>query len=816
MKRFIIFSVLVISSMHLMAQRGSGNKMGGMPIDGEIMGKVIDSKANVPIEYANIAIYSVRDSSLVSGGITDAKGNFSIKKLSSGRFYMTVNFIGYDKITIQPLMLSPQKKIVDAGTIKLNPASVNLDGVEVVADKLAMQYRIDKKVINVSQIHTSASGTAIDILEKTPSVTVDIEGNVEMRGSSNFTVLIDGKPSPFTGSDALEQIPASSIENIEIITNPSAKFDPEGTAGIINVITKKSKFEGFSGVVNANLGMNEKYGADILINYRTEKFNVFAGGQYNNRLFSGNRERENRTYQNDTIFYNNLTGQNDMLRKSSDIRAGFDYFISPKTTFSTNASFGDRERSRFGESVFHEYTDPASYDESYNDFSDNVSKGTRFSVNSDLTHKFDTKGHEFIAQFQYRTGTSESSDLSELSKDNVVRSGQKSEEIDDDEEFRIKLDYTRPFGDHKLEAGWQTELESEAGYNNSFEYNPITDTYELSPLYSNESKSTKNIHAMYSTVGGEISGFGYQVGLRAEYTDRLISIVDENTDYPLQRWDFFPTLHLSYQLPKDNQVMASYTRRINRPRGWFLEPYISYVDAYNVRAGNPALKPEYINSAEVGWSKKFGRSFVSLETLYRNNINKIERTRKVADIASNIMYNSFDNVGEDHSLGLELMSNIQALKWWNLNLTGSYFYYKVEGLLFEKPFEQESYNWNARMSNTFSIGKSTRIQFDGMYVSPSVTAQGRREGFFFTNAAVKQDFLKRKLTATLQIRDILGTSKHEFESQGEDFYTHMTFQREPRIVMLTLSYKINNYNQRNKRSEGNGNDMDDGGDDGMI
>jgi len=815
MRKIVLYLALVLTTTAFAQRPGGGKRQMNMQIDGEIYGKVIDKDQNAPIEYANIAVYRIKDSSLVSGGITNRKGVFSLKKLPAGRFYMTVKFIGYNTEKVQNVMVTPRQKVVDAGTIKLEPASIALAGAEVVADKIAMQYKIDKKVINVSQIHTSASGSAVDILEKTPSVTVDIEGNVEMRGSSNFTVLIDGRPSPFEGSDALEQIPATSIENIEIITNPSAKYDPEGTAGIINVITKKSKLEGFSGITNVNVGLDNKYGGDVLINYRTDRFNAYVGGEYNHRMHGGERTIENETFGNDTSYHTSSTGAGDMLRKSSNLKAGLDVFLTRKTTVSANVSYGTRDRERINNLDYEEwatdYLGQTFIDNKYTSDNKWVREGDYLSVNSDLTHKFNTKGHELVAQFQFRDGGSNETNTTNLLLDDAIANGQRALEQEKEQRYRMKVDYTLPFGKkNKFEAGWQSQLENATGSNDNFEYDLVNENYVPQPLFSHATESFKNIHALYSTISGEYAGFGFKAGLRGEYTDREISLTDyADSSFALNRIDLFPTAHVSYQLPNDNQVMASYTRRIRRPRDWFLEPFMSYMDAYNIRAGNPNLKPQYINSYEAGWSKKFGRSFVSLEGYYRHTINKMERTRE--RYQSNIMFNSFDNVGEDHAVGIELMSNIQAAKWWNFNLTGSVYNYKIVGVINDLKFSEESLNWNTRVSNTFSLFKGSKIQLDGMYVSPSVSAQGRREGFYMVNTAIKQDFFKRKLAATLQVRDIFGTAKHEFYASGPDFKSYMEFKRKSPTVMLTLTYKFNNY-KNGKRRNGNGDMNGDSGD----
>jgi hypothetical protein len=292
---------------------------------------------------------------------------------------------------------------------------------------------------------------------------------------------------------------------------------------------------------------------------------------------------------------------------------------------------------------------------------------------------------------------------------------------------------------------------------------------------------------------------GYQGGMRGEYTYRFIELMGENEDFGIDRWDFFPTIHASYQYPGGHQMMASYTRRIERPRGWYLEPFETWSDAYNVRKGNPAIKPEYIDSYELGYQKVLGRNLFSVEPYYRVTHNLIERIRTVYD--ANIMLHTIENVGTDYTFGTELMLNLEQFKWWNLNLMGNLYDHRIEGKVHKNPFSQESFSWSARANNTFRFGNSTRIQINGIYNSATVSSQGHREGFFTMNAAFKQDFLNRILSATLQVRDIFSTARHEYTSEGRGFYSHTESFRESPVVMLTITYNINNYRPDRQRDQ---------------
>ena len=808
MCRVWIVVVLILYTTALgFSQRPAIPEKSEIPKKGSITGIIWDKDSNQPVEYASIALYSARDSSLITGVVTGPDGKFILKNLNFGRYYMTIKFIGYNPEEVNDIMLTPENKIKDAGKIFLKQASVELSSVDVVANKASIIYKIDKKIVNPAQFPTAAGGTAVDVLGQTPSVTVDVEGNVSLRGSSSFTVLIDGRPSPFEGSEALQQIPTSSIENIEIITNPSAKYDPEGTAGIINIISKKSKLVGMTGIINSTVGNYDNYGGNFLLNYRTSKFNVYAGADYNHRNHPGFRSNENITYFEDTARYVYSEGDGSFLRETRSIKTGIDLFLGEKTTISSAITIGERRMDRTGELTYEEWTVPAGEHNDYTGENGFSRSGNFFNANAALNHKFNNRGHGLKLDGFYSNSKMDEGSFSTQYENSTISIGQKSDGIEDETEWRLKVDYTLPVNEkYKLEAGWQSRIETEdADYLSSQRENG---NWKVQDEYSYQSSSKINIHAAYTTFAAELGNWGIQGGLRAEQTNREIKNLGSGEVFTLNRWDFFPSVHTSYQISNALQAITSYTRRINRPRSHYLEPYENYMDAYNIRAGNPNLKPEYIDSYEIGLTQQMGESFFSTEAYYRITDNKIERTRY--PYSETVMYNTHENVGKDYSLGVEAMLNIQPVKFWTLNLSGNLYHYKVEGVLYGNSFEEESYNWSSRIGNTFTIDATTRFQIDGMYHSKSVTAQGERKAFFMTNAAVKKEFFNRKLTATLQARDLLKTMTHNIISESPSYKSTMKFDRSSPMIQLSLSLKINNYNTKEREREENGEEGENG------
>jgi len=691
----------------------------------------------------------------------------------------------------------------------------------VVADRPTMNYKIDKKVINVSQQHTSASGTAVDILETIPSVSVDIEGNVSLRGSESFTVFIDSKPTVLEPSEALSQIPASAIEQIEVITNPSAKYDPDGTAGIINIITKKNKLQGLSGLINANAGMFERYGVDFLVNWRKERVSFFFGGDVNQRGFEGTRSSENRTtYGNangDTTSYILSDGDFTRSRISYSFRGGMDWLLNPQNSINFEARIGYRDRTGTSLTDYEEFTIPETATDFYLSNEESSRGGWYYNYSLSYIKKFDRKGHQLYALANYRTSSSDEESVNELIDNNGdIANGQRSLESGPSQDYRFQLDYTLPLRENdKIEAGYNLRIDNSNELSEMYQFNSILMNYEYMNEFRNSVDHKRDIHAVYATYSGELGSFGYQGGLRGEYTYRDITLKETGETFLIDRFDIFPTLHVSYTTLKESQFMASYSRRIDRPRGWYLEPFITWRDAYNVRQGNPALVPEYIDSYEFSHITKFGTNSISVDAYYRVTNNKIERIRSKYEDRDNVFLSTYENVGNDYALGIELMLGLDIAKWWHVDLMGNIYDYRVEGELLGRDFSESSFNWNTRFNNTIRLSKTTRLQLNGMYNSPSISAQGEREGFFMTNVAFRQSFLKNKLSATVQVRDVFGTMSHSAIYQGDDFYTSYEFNPNTPIVTLTLSFKINNFKQERRRG-GSGEEMDGMGEGGEF
>ncbi len=804
MKRFSTFFILLLLTMHSFAQI-PGNRSTAIPSDspdGALKGIIFDTGSNQPMEYASIALFSVKDSSLITGAVSATDGSFTLKPIKYGKYYAVVNFIGFKKHTINNILISPNKKTVDLGVIKLSASGHTLQGVTVTSTQNQVQYQLDKKVVNVGQDINSRNGTAIEALQNIPSVNVDTDGNLTLRGSSSFTVLIDGRPSVLDGSDALKQIPATSIDRIEVITNPSAKYDPSGDAGIINVILKKNVSLGLNGVINATVGTHNKYRSDATINYSVGKFNLTFSANYAHMQDVAHINSLRQNTINDTIKTVDKIGAFHRQPLTRTFKAGFDYKMSDKDVLSLMSSFGMNQFGHTMTSRDTTYYTPSKAGKLALDDNESLTKTNFYGLDLNWQHKFNDKGHELDALlfYSYRDGKT-TNFQTETILNALDPTGQNTDSYQTapSKRFRAKLDYTLPFdnGD-KFEAGYQAQLNSE---NDGYLLYNITGSGQevLNDQFSSNATYNEDIHAAYATYSGKRNKFQYELGLRGEYDYRKIADQHTATPYTINRLDLFPTLHISEDFTPTLQALASYTRRVNRPRNWQLNSFQSYVDPDNIRVGNPGLKPEFVDSYEFSVIKRMNTSFISLEAYYRINHNLI--TNIMSPNSQGIFVNTFDNLNNSYTFGAELMSTTDLTKWLRTTLSADLYNYKLHGSVIGDVVDKNSTNYNFRLNTEVKLAQDTKLQLIGTYRGPSVMAQGDSKETYGLDMALQQNFLKQKLSAVLQMTNILGTMNFDFRTSGQNFYTHNKFSMETRGITLTLSYKLNNFKSDKKKTE---------------
>ncbi|MCX6842374.1 MAG: outer membrane beta-barrel family protein, partial [candidate division WOR-3 bacterium] len=438
--------------------------------------------------------------------------------------------------------------------------------------------------------------------------------------------------------------------------------------------------------------------------------------------------------------------------------------------------------------------------------------GLYYSANVDEVHSFGREGHEIAAHANYRGRGGSENSITSQQTGGVMTGGQRTTESGPDRNLTVNLDYTLPLREEdKFEAGYQADIDRSNDSTGTWTYDTVSRTYLYDTGYSHVIASSDDVHALYSTYSGNFKPFGFEVGLRGEYAHRVIELVDSSRKFTVGGLDLFPTLHASYSLAKEHQIMGSYTRRIERPDGWELEPFLTWWNPHLVRRGNPDLKPEYYDSYELGYQMPVGPGRVTLDGYYRMTHNKVEDV--TSNYAPGVLLRSVANVGTDHSAGAEIQAELQPLKWLGFNLTGDIYDYQLNGVINDSAFSSHSFNWEGSASADVRLPTDTRLQFRLRYSGPSATAQGTESGFFMSTASVRQQFFNRRLSLNLQATDLFRTARHEETSQGDGFYTHFRFRRtNSPIFALGLTWNFNNFKADRRLLQQPEDNMDNGGD----
>ncbi|MBM3323903.1 TonB-dependent receptor, partial [candidate division WOR-3 bacterium] len=582
-----------------------------------IAGRVLDAAEKTPIEFANVVLYHLPDSEQVTGTVTDASGSFTLAGVKPGRYRLEISFIGCRPRTVEALDCAPDARL-DLGTLSLEQAPVPVSGVEATAEKPAFTYELDRKVIEVSKLPNASTGTAVDALRNVPSVKVDIEDNVTLRGSSNFKVQIDGRPSDLDGSDALKQIPAATIEKIELITNPSAKYAPDGSAGIINVILKKQKGTGISSLANTNAGLDRSYGGDLLVGYKQGIVDAHLGGNLGRWNGVSRGESERRVFGATETLHTRRSNAGTWNPAYGGVRAGLGLALGPRDKTTLTGRYGGFDFARAATGTVTERHLPGGSTREYRT-AHGWSWDNRYMFGMvDHEHTFDTTAHRLAgrAYFVMREGLNTSLEQEMTSGGDTTR-GRRTEDEGPWQMLKFESEYTLPIREgSKLEAGLEAQLRSVDQDYRVLLYDTLTRQYYADSLSSHPYLGTENIYSAYVTWSWNWRKLGVQPGLRGELGDRVIRVPGMDSTWQVGRFDPFPTLHLSYGLPANQQVTASYSRRINRPDPYQLRPFLTWQNAYSANKGNPSLRPDYVNSWEAGYEVPLGANNLTAEVYY--------------------------------------------------------------------------------------------------------------------------------------------------------------------------------------------------------
>lgn len=811
--RNIIGVVLNLCVISVWAQSNGGGMMdtailNKMPKVGKVTGTIIDSSNRKAIDYASVVLLRVLDSNVVSGVVSNENGEFVMENLPMGRYTLVVATVGYKKYKGKPFMILPRNPEIALGEIKLSPISLNISEVVVSGEKQALLNTIDKRVIDVGKSLINSGGTATEVLQNVPGVTVDIDGNVSLRGNANVIVLIDGKPSGITGSSRaaiLQQLPAGSIDRIEIITNPGAKYDADGMAGIINIITKKDKMQGFNTNITLGMGTHDKFNAGLGINYRVKKLNLYANYNFRSeaRFGDGHSERRNQ-YSNggiDTIFYNNNISDNLNKSVSHVAKAGFDWYLNNSNTLGFSTTLNSRNETGVGtiDYIFLNAlteTTAKTYRET-NSTDKNISVDYALDYKRILKHK-----REFTTSATLSTNIRNSNaEYINYEKDiltntfGILLLTQQNKTYTNFNVFTAQADYSIPLSEnHKIETGLKTVNRLIQNNFDASNYDISKKEFENDTLFTQHYNYEEHIHAGYVQYTGLIKSVTVQAGLRGEWALISGKSLLSNTLFNFQYPGIYPSALAKYTYKKTNDFQVSYSRRVNRPDARQLLPIKNYEDAYNFQVGNPLLKPESINSFELSYYKTVKAHSFGTTLYYRHTVDMITRLRTL-DTLTGIATGTFRNFSSSDNTGLEVIIKNTIMKAIQITTNINLYQNKVNGSNVDATLQSTAFNWNARTMIAGRLSKSFSFQISGMYMAPTKLPQGSFQGMSGIDLGGKYEFWGTKANITFNISDILNSRHFELYNFGTGFTSDNYRKRETRIGMITFNYKFGNTDQ---------------------
>jgi outer membrane receptor protein involved in Fe transport len=773
--------------------------------DGTITAKVMDAQNNQTVPFASAIIINRKTKATVKVGQTDIDGNLSMQGIPNGVFTFKVSYVGYQTMVRDSVSISAGKATVNFGTIKMRPSKgTALAEVNITAQKSTMQLGIDKKVFSVDQSLVSEGGSASDLLQNVPSVQTDLEGNVSLRGSSGVKVLVDGKPSLIAGGNVaqiLQSIPASSIESVELITNPSAKYDAEGQSGIINIVLKKNKKLGLNGLVALTAGNRDNYNANTSLSYQNKKVNIYGNYsyRYGNRVGGG---YSNITYlesTNPTVFADQNTDSKS-LDKGHNAKAGIDYYISDKSIVSFGAGLNTRDNDREELLTIDRLTGARLPVELSNRTNNNKGSGGSYDLNLDYIQKFKKPKEELTFNFSFSEGENDNDQLYSTSiynQNGIAVSPPPLMQIITangiNRNYNVQADYALPLGKAgKLEAGYRSQFNNADNTSLATRLNNTTNEYDVDFALTNAFDSEERIHAIYANYQNSYKNFGYQIGLRGE--DAALNTrsgsfnrgnILEYTPAKVAYKRLYPSVFLTQKFTGEQSVQLSYSRRVNRPRGWDTNPFLDVGDPLNYRQGNPNLLPEDVHAFELSYSKYWKKiTFISSAYLRQTN-DVIQRVRSVPN-SEGITITTPQNLTRETSSGLELIAKADVVKAWNFTANVNLYQSKIQGVPAFGIIENSGFSWNANLTNNFVLPYRITMQIRGDYRGPEVMAQGRRNAMYAVDAGAKYDFKNKKSSLSLNVRDVFNTRRWSMTTNTQN--TIIDFQRYMQGTMANLTY----------------------------
>jgi outer membrane receptor protein involved in Fe transport len=790
---------LLALTFNLFAQTGGKAKITGVLKDG---------KTQETIPFATAILINKETKANVKVAQTDINGAFTMADLPTGNFTFKISFVGYQTMVRDNVVITAATGTLNFGDIKMNGAAGNvLKDVTVTAQKATMQMGIDKKVFSVDQSLVSEGGSATDLLANVPSVQTDIDGNVSLRGSAGVKVLIDGKPSLIAGGNVaqiLASIPASSIESVELITNPSAKYDAEGQSGIINIVLKKNTKLGFNGSVAVTAGNRDNYNGNTNLSFQNSKINLYGNYsyRYGNRLGGGYQDISYLNSPSSIAFANQNTSSSS-LDKGHNFKAGLDYYLSQKSVISLSGGFNSRDNDR------DEFININQLNNAFNPISlsnrNNLNNGdgSSYDLNLDYSQKFKKPKEELTFNFGYSHGDNNNFQTYNTQIYNQNGSAvtldpsiQHTNNLGNNTNYNVQADYSLPVGKAgKIEAGYRSQIRLGENDQRADSLLASTNILVSNNKLNNFFSSKDQVHALYLNYQNTIKDFGYQLGLRAEdarlntYLEGYNGNVLYSTPGQIHYKRLYPSVYLTQKLKGDQQVQLSYTRRVNRPRPWDTNPFLDVSDPLNYRAGNPNLLPEDVHSFELGYSKYFKKVTLTSSVYFRQTNDVIQRVRTEPN-AAGIITSTPQNLTKSINSGVELIGRFDLIKAVNFTTNVNLYQSKIDGVPAFGIVDNSGFSWNANLTANLSLVKNLSFQFRGDYRAAEVMAQGKRNAMYGIDGGAKYDFPDKKASLSLNIRDIFNTRKWSMTTEGSNSYIDFERRMQGTMGNLTFSYRF--------------------------
>lgn len=813
MIKYIFSAFALFLGLTTIAQPGRGQMQGGGGADTPMIVGVVIDENNEPVPYAGIVIYNSADSSFVIGDATNEQGRFKVQ-VPAGNYYVKISFLSYDEKFIWNVAVTDKK--VFLGKIALENSAVDLESTVIEVDRGQLELHTDKRVYNVGADLSNAGGSASDVLDNVPSVTVDVDGNIALRGSQNVRILIDGKPSGLTGmtpADALRTIPANMIDRVEVITNPSAKYDAEGEVGIINIILKKEEKKGINGSITTSGGYPDNYSAAYNLSYRTKKMNLFSSYGVSYRMSPGHGTSI-QNFTGDTTYSYERIREHTRGGFGNNFRLGVDFYLNDRNSLTVSGLYSYSKGDNKSTLTYNDFdsTNVLTQQVIRTDNETEVNNNYEFT----LSHKktFKQKGREWTSDFRYIEGDdTENSDLFEKSNAlGILPITQRSRNTEDQRTFFIQSDYVHPFTkDKRFEIGTRLNLRE---INNDYKVEQQDNSEQWFVLngFDNNMIYTENIYAGYAIFANKLKYFSYQAGLRGEYSDIKTNLTKTNEVNPRNYFNLFPSLHLSRQLDSFNTIQLSYSRRLSRPGFRELLPFFTYSDSRNFFSGNPDLNPEYTDSYELGNLKLFKKGSILSSAYYRYRTGVTER---ITLTDSTGLIRTFPvNLSTQNAYGFEFNLNYRPTRWWRM--TGNFNLYRAitTGEYKGRTYDADAISWTSRVTSKMELSKLSDFQLSFNYRAPQNSTQGKTLSMYSIDFGVSKQVMKKRGTIVLSVRDLMNSRKRRSITETDNLYYESVFQWRSRQFLATFSYRLDKDPATKKERPNNRDFQDGGGDDG--